>query len=247
MSYSDSINYFLKPLGLSELQGRVYLAALELGEAKMQDLAKKSGVNRTTIYTFIDDLKERGFITETKRGKRRIYSAIHPERFLQMQKVRTAELEKVLPELLAIHNVSRTKPRVTFYEGVEGVKEVYTDILRDKKEMLAYEDIEHLKGGLPQTFYEYFPAERAKKGISIKSISRDSQIAREFIKDNIRLLRETRFIKVKDFKTDINIYGNKIALIGLRSSPPFAVIIEDVSISETMRIVWKELWDRLKE
>ena len=34
------------------------LAALELGEATMQDLARKSKVKRTSIYNFIDKLKE---------------------------------------------------------------------------------------------------------------------------------------------------------------------------------------------
>ena len=241
----QNIRKLLVPLGLPTMQAEVYLATLELGEATIQAIAKKSGVNRSTIYTFIDEMKERGLLIETRKGKRRVYSALHPERLVQMQKMRTIALEKTLPELLAIHNQSRKKPKVTFYEEIEGIKDVYADMLRNKKEIFAYEDLEHLKEGLPQSFYDYFPPERAKKDIAIKSISRDSDVARSFVKDNIRLLRETRFIKADDFKTDINIYGNKVALMGLRSDPPFAVIIEDESVAHTMKTIWQKLWDRL--
>src|SRR3989344_1377678 len=92
----------LKTLGMNQLQARVYVAALELGESTMQALARKSGVNRSTIYTFIDDLKDRGFILETRKQKRNIYSAAHPERLVDMQKRRVGELERMLPELLAV-------------------------------------------------------------------------------------------------------------------------------------------------
>ena len=83
----------LKILGLNQMQGQVYVGALELGEATMQALARKSGVNRSTIYTFIDELKARGYILEAKKNKRRVYSAIHPEQLVEMQKSRVAELQ----------------------------------------------------------------------------------------------------------------------------------------------------------
>src|ERR1043166_4535348 len=107
----------LEALGLSEMQGKVYLAALELGEATMLALARKSGVNRSTIYTFIEDLEDRGFIQKAQKNKRFIYSAAHPETLVEMQKARAGQLERLLPELLAINNKSGKKPRVTFYEG----------------------------------------------------------------------------------------------------------------------------------
>jgi len=236
---------FFKTLGLTAMQAQVYVAALEMGEATMQALARKSGVNRSTIYTFIDDLKERGFILETRKRRRNIYIAAHPETLVEMQKARIQELKLMLPELLAINNKSGRKPRVTFYEGFAGVKEAYVDQLRTKKEIVAYEDLEGLIGELPKHISEWFPPERAKRDILIKSISRDGRIAREFTKRNRGLLRETKFINVPKFKTDINIYGDKVSLIDLQSGAPFAVIIENRNLAETMRTVWKQLWDKL--
>lgn len=239
-------NEMLSVLGMSPMQGKVYIAALELGEAGMQALSRKAGVNRSTIYTFIEDLKSRGYIQETKRGRRRVYSAAHPDLLLEKEKGRVAELERMLPELVAINNRSKHKPKVTFYEGLEGIETVYNDMLRDKKEIVAYEDLDNLKEGLSGKTFEWFPKERAKRDILIRSISRDTPLAREFSKRNIGLLRETKFLKTKEFRTDINIYGNKVALMDLRGTP-FAVLIENKDIAETLRTVWKELWDRLED
>ena len=242
MEISDNL---LKTLGMNAMQAQVYVAALELGEATMQALARKSGVNRSTIYTFIDDLKARGYILETHKKKRRVYGAIHPEQLVEMQKNRVGELQNALPELLAVYNKSGTKPRVTFYEGSQGIEDVYSDMLREKKEIVAYEDLEDLKGELPKRIFDWFPKERAHRDILIKTISRDVPFAREFSKRNRGLLRETKFITAPMFKTDINIYGDKVALMDLQGSSQFAVIIENHNLAETMRTVWQQLWDKL--
>lgn len=235
----------LNSLGLSEVQAAVYFAALELGGANMQELARKSGIKRTSIYNFIDDLKERGFITETIKKKRKVYSAVDPDQLVEIEKTRLSELERTLPELRAIQNKSRTKPRVAFYEGIEGIKEVYADMLKDKKEILAYEDLEHMSIALPKIFYDWFPPERARRGIPFKSILRDSSEARHLIQKNIRLLRQSKLLNTADWKTEINIYGDKVALMSFRSKMPFCVLIEDHDIAETLRTLWNELWKRL--
>ena len=46
----------LEAYGLNKKQAKVYLACLELGLATVQDLAKRSGVRRTTIYSLLDEL-----------------------------------------------------------------------------------------------------------------------------------------------------------------------------------------------
>ena len=54
-----------------------------------------------------------------------------------------------------------------------------------------------------------------------------------------------KFIKAEELKTEINIYGDKVAMMSFRSNPPFAVLIENKDIAETLRTAWQELWERL--
>lgn len=54
-----------------------------------------------------------------------------------------------------------------------------------------------------------------------------------------------KYINSGDLKTEVNIYGNKVALMSFRSFPPFAVLIEDEGIADTLRTAWKNLWLKL--
>ena len=69
----------LQNLGIQEKQAKVYLACLELGSATIQELAQKSKVKRTSIYNFLEELKNLGLITEIKEGKKLLLIPENPE------------------------------------------------------------------------------------------------------------------------------------------------------------------------
>jgi sugar-specific transcriptional regulator TrmB len=230
-------------LGLTPDQAQVYIAGLEMPQASVQDLSRLSGVKRTTIYSFIDELIENGFIVRKKKNKRYLYSSVHPRQLLELEKSRVKELaETTIPELEALFNEKKHKPSVLYFEGVSGIQEVYADMLKERKPILELEDLEAIKDVLPKSFFEYFPAERARRNITLKTISRDSKAGREFAKKNNPLLRETKFVEAAQWKTDINIYGNKVAIMSFRSAIPYCVLIEDENIAETLRTAWEMMW-----
>ena len=55
----------LKEFGLTSNESKTYLAALELGQTTVQELGKKAKIKRTTVYTTLEGLKQKG---ELKRG-----------------------------------------------------------------------------------------------------------------------------------------------------------------------------------
>lgn len=242
IKYSEKL---FQNLGLDEAQTKVYLAALELGQGTMQDLARKSGVKRTSIYNFIENLIQKRLIATSKKRGRTLYSAIHPQQLVEIEKSRLEELNRTLPELLAIYNKPTTKPRVTFYEGIDGIKEVLFDMLKEKQPVSAFSDFKQMAESFGDYYFDVFPPERARRKIISRNIVPDTPKARELAEKDARYLRETKFLKVPDLKTEINIYGNKVALNSYSSTPPFAVIIEDQNIAETLRTVWQQLWERL--
>jgi len=237
----------MQTLGLSEQEIAVYLAALELGEANIQEISRKSCVKRTSIYNFIDTLKERQLLSEIKKGKRKLYSAVSPHHLVDEQKSKVASVERLIPQLLAIQNSVRNKPRVSFFEGVEGIKEIYKTTLRDKKIIYAWEDIDKTFDIMPAQFAKWYPAERAAMKIPARCIDRDTPLAREWTsKNDVRLARETRFIKSEESGTEINVFGDKVAFFRFDKAHPFGVVIEDKGIATAVRAAWQELWDRLE-
>jgi sugar-specific transcriptional regulator TrmB len=238
-------NQLIRCTGLAETPIRIYFATLELGQASIQQIAKKSAVKRTSIYNFLPILIQMGLILETSKKRRKVYSAMDPYQLFEHTKSKMNELESLLPELSALNNSHISKPRVTYYEGLEGTEEVYADMLHERKEIFAYEDLEHMKKAMRGSFFANWPSERAKRNIGFKSITRDSSVAREFNKQNIKLLRKAKFIQVEDLKTEINIYGDKVALMSFQTNPPFCVLIEDKNIAMTLKTMWQELWKKL--
>lgn len=235
----------MQTLGLSEAELAVYLATLELGQAQIQEISRKSGVKRTSIYNFIDNLLGWQLLSEIKKGKRKLYSAANPSHLLQMQKSRVVSMERLIPELLAINNSAHKKPKVSFHEGTVGVQEVYGTMLRDKQTIYAWEDLDRMLPALPD-FFKRYPVERSALNIPLRSIMRDTPLAREFVKkNNVKYSRDSRFINSEEFGTDIEIFGNKVAMFSFRKDFPFAVLIEDAGIAKTLKIAWQELWDRL--
>ncbi len=237
----------LKSLNLSTAQAAVYLAALELGQATIQGLSKKSGVPRASIYMFINELRERQFMTETKKGKRNLFSATGPERLVDIEQTRLHELKSVIPELSAIANIARIKPRVTFFEGIEGLKHVYPDVLTAKTDIIGFADFNTGPNVMGESYYtEYLMPARVKKGILFRAIVRDTPEARKFAKmrDN-RDLRETKFLPGDNVPTEMNVYDNKIVLFSFNRTKPFAVMIEDEALARTQRLLWQAAWDRL--
>jgi sugar-specific transcriptional regulator TrmB len=233
----------LQSLNFSPDETAVYLAALELGQASILAISKKSGVKRTTVYHLLERLLERGVLQETRSKKRNMYSAMHPKQLIELEKVRIKELETALPELMAVYNKSDNKPRVTFYNGVEGIKEALTDLLRVGKPMMGWADFS-FRQSILRDFFNEFAAERARKNIVYRAITRKTPEAGEWAKKNTGHLREMKFIESEPFNTETLVYGDHVMFLSYQKNA-FAVVIEDANVAATMRVSWQQLWDRL--
>lgn len=60
-----------------------------------------------------------------------MYTAISPELLIEIEKNKYEELQSSLPELLALMNPHATKPKITFYDGVDGLKNLIREVIRD--------------------------------------------------------------------------------------------------------------------
>lgn len=118
---------YLEEIGLSEKESQVYLALLAVESESIQDLAKRTGINRTTVYPVLETLEKKGLVSEVQKGKKVEYVAAPPERlesFVERQKVileeRAERLKDIIPQIKSIQRESGEKPIVKYFEGREG-------------------------------------------------------------------------------------------------------------------------------
>ena len=123
----------LKKLNLNEKEAKVYLAILEIGRGSVQSISRRADIKRPTTYIILEDLRSKGLVSLIKGAEKVIYTAESPEKILEEQTKKEKIIKENLPELLAIFNTKKEKPRVRFYEGEERIIDLYNEIFKSKK------------------------------------------------------------------------------------------------------------------
>lgn len=242
-----SLENNLKQLGLEEKEAKVYLAALELGPTNIQNLTKKSDIKRSTLYEIIRNLKEQGLLSEGIKGKRRIYTASEPENLKRKIKLKEQLLNDILPELKSISNIGFVKPKITFYEGPEELREIYQDTLRtNSKSSFWISPIQSITETVGEDFLNKYVEDRTKKGIWVKSIHITSKKAPyKYIDPQFheKTLREMRFSPIEiDISNTIAIWDDKVAIMSSQKEG-FGFIVESKEYANTMKIFHELLWN----
>lgn len=238
----------LKKFGLPDEEARIYIALLELGTAKVSEVAKKAKINRSNTYIILEALRKKELSHISDGKKIRSYNPAPPERLIQLLEERlkkNTELldvaHNILPELKSIYIGSGPKPKIRFYEGREGIKTVYEDTLTSSETIRAYASIENMHAALPNYFPEYYKR-RAAKGIHIRAIFPNTDEAKERITHNKEEERTALLVPKEEynFSSEINFYDNKIAFMSLREK--FGVIIESEELVNTLKKMFELSW-----
>ena len=108
----------LQQFGLSEKEARVYMALLEIGEASIGLITKKSGVKRTTVYDVIEELKVSSLVGMIKKEKKTLYFAEDPRSLEGKLEERKESLKRMLPELLSIANFKNQTSKLATFKAL---------------------------------------------------------------------------------------------------------------------------------
>lgn len=237
------LNNLLKDLGFHEKEAGIYLATLELGKTTILEIAKRSGIKRTTVYELLPNLENKGLINRTKEGKKFYFVAENPRTVAQVIKEHEKRFAEALPELMAMFNSQENKPKVFFYQGVTEVQRMYEDTLHEGKPLLNYTSIADLYQYLEKSWVDDYIKRRNKLGIKTRIIAVDSLEAQEWAASAPNELREMRLVpKTKQpFSADVHVYGNKVIITTYRNNL-FGLMIEDENIAAMQRMAFELMW-----
>jgi sugar-specific transcriptional regulator TrmB len=220
----------LQQIGLPRNETKIYLTLLELGSTSVGQITKSSGIHRRNVYDSLERLIKKGLVTYVIKDKIKYFEAVNPS---------------FLSNPLQIKKNSNTNENIAVvYEGINGVKSIFEDILNSKKENLvlgAHKPSQSIKN-----YLERFHKKRIKVGIKEKLLffnKSDMKRARSLSK--LRLTKVRFLPNNSGSKVAINIYGNKVAM--LMRSEPEGFIIKNEFVAENFREYFKLLWKNSKE
>lgn len=242
-------------LGLSPEETDIYLSLINSGPQSAGQLAKSTKVKRTYIYSVSAGLIKKGLISQTKKGKTTVFSAMSPDKLSSLvetkrQLIEQAEntLESIMPSLKEKFEAVDTRPVVTYYEGVEGIKKVYRDTLKEKREILALVETSEVDLNVYGWVTKEYVKERVKNDIKVRAIASSGSKIAIYTGLNKEELRETKVVSSEKFpfENEINIYGNKIAIINHKKGERLmGVIIDNKSVAETFRSWFELTWTKI--
>ena len=234
-------------LGLEEKEAKVYLASLPLGATTILKLSKLSGIKRTTIYEIIDSLERKGLMKKEIYGLKTLYAPEYPERLKNTLEIKRSLLTGLLPELEVKYHLKSTGSYIKYYEGLNGIKNVYDDLLKDLRPHDFYYAVSNTKEWQAldnDYFMKNHVEKRVNIGATINLLFVDSETAQQRKKternynENVRLLPKDANIHV-----DMVITPYKLVMFQLHE-PLVALVVENKTMINTQKKLFELLWNK---
>lgn len=248
----------LKKAGLSEAQIAVYACLLENGTMSPTELAKITGQSRENCYAITKKLVSLNLIEQTN-SRKASFRALNPSNLEVLAEKRrriVAKNEKYVKDnissLLDIFYANNEMPGARTLEGIEGVKEVFRDNLRVKKDIYFIRTTADkvLSGEKADHFLHNYRDQLPLLGIHTYALT---PVNREAIK-KVKTGRDEAinfhrtWMPEDDYTAPVEIqaYGDKIAMIAFGETE-MATIITSPVIAEAIRQILKLMMKHYRE
>lgn len=248
----------LETLGFNRKEVDVYLAVLQSGKVSASDIARKTGINRTTVYSVSKELMKKGVIREDLGKKTRYLVALPPSELTSLTEKEERRLleKKRMIENAIVQLEPLTKgaafaiPKITFIE-----EENLEQYLHKRNEDWANSIVEHdgiWWGFQDHTLVEHYEgwinwswAQPFQSTMHLQLLTNQSDIEQEMGKKYER--RKMKFWKQEpSFTGTLWINGDYLVLIFTHEHPHYLVEMHDKILSGNIRSVFKALWEFVK-
>lgn len=245
----------LTTAGLTPEEAKIYNLLATEGELTAGEIIQKTALKRGDCYNKLYSLENKKLIEEVYKHKKKHFRLENPELLEKMfdLKVRTIEEAKKnfhleLPEIVSHYNLFQNKPGVVFFEGLEGIKRVLNDTLinNPSKKLLTFSDVAGYAAYLKKWNTSYYAPERKKREIFEKVIIPNNPLALEYMRGyKSNEVTDILFIdhQLYPFKTEINIYDEKVSFVTFSPKGHIGVIVENKEIYETLKSTFNFTWD----
>lgn len=229
----------LQEIGLSNTESKVYLALLELGSALAGDITKKSEVNRTNVYDALERLIEKGLASYVISANRKVFEPVNPEKLKEILKEKQEKLNSVMNDLKSKYNQIKAKEEAMIFKGKKGIKSIFEDVLKEKKDLFAYGAESRFANMFP-AYQKYWNKKRAQLQINVKIIY-TKKVKKRKLQEKLRLLNMKFLPETYDFPSTIMIYGGKVVTI-VWTDLPFGFMIKSKDAAKSNMHFFNLLW-----
>ena len=252
---NEDISIF-EDIGLTELEAHVYRCMLQLGPRAAGTIAQRSGIKRGQTYNILERLTDMGLVQQYDNNNIKYYVASNPQSLMSLLEMREdaisqskQKLVKAIPILESLTPRLTQQTRVRFFHGPVGIIQLLDEMLKEDKDFLGFLDFKYsLNPCVTEQeiaiLYNKFVAKRVSKGLWFYAIANES--VESTAANSAAHLRKLKKVQGQLFPAEINIAGNKVAMMSLNGESVGA-LIENENIATLLRNVFWSFWGLLPD
>ncbi len=244
----------LKHFDCNASEAEIYVKCLEMGPSSVQEIARAMRKNRVTVHSSVVQLIDKGLITESRKGKRRLIVAEEPDVLYRLLQKKQSELEVIETNLDYVtkllyqaRSTDTARPTVKFYEGVDGFKKMLEESLDNKSgRVYVFTYVDIFSKVINPDYLENYFVRRAKKKIRTQLIFPPCDFADRVNKKASEYLIEVRLLPPElVWKSGFFSWDNKVALMSYTENKLTTTIIENEDIAYFVQsVMFKLTWQQ---
>lgn len=255
--WGDQLEKLFTAIGLTDKEARVYRVLLDGGDLSAAEIINRTHLKRGITYNILYKLEKDDLVVQTSKGKKTHFRPESPQKLYDLLERKKSQVDylsanfsQILPKLVSQYKLSVGRPTVNYYEGKEGLLEVFMDIYAPKKEPVYgaadIDKIEEFSGGYSE---KVLIPSRLKSKLSVKVILNRSLLAEKLHRMDKKQNRESiLFDKDKyPLPAEIESYQDKVAFMSFKKGEFIGIIVQNEDFAITLRSILRYLFDHLRQ
>ena len=241
------------PLDLPARDFAIFSLLNSLGALPAASVAARLSINRTTVFSALRRLIEKGFVFEIPSTHATLFSAVDPDQILEKSRREMAERERkfsaleVFTRQLSVQRGGGTlRPNFSYFEGENGVIALFEKSLTLGKNQKSFLTLEKIPCKILQYLMSDYIDQKKRNRVQSKVLLPFSKRAVKYATLDCFGNRETRFVpKDSGFETEIVIGEQSVVIFDFRG--PVGVLVESPAVANTLHTVFDLLWASAKK
>lgn len=241
----NNIRKTLEKIGLNDKEIKIYLTSLSIGQAPASLLGQRNNIVRSTAQYTCQSLADKWLMNVISKGNTFFYSPSEPEKLLSLVNREYDLVEKkfqatrvIMGDLKALMNPYAKLPKVKYFTGVDGIIEMYEDVLKEGKSVYWYFKVWDIHPKVLHYLNTRYLIERPKQWLEAFAIYNEDENYKKYFTKAPR-----NWVSVPEdifwFESCMQIYGNKVSYYSYFQDDVSWVIIENDHIAKSQMTLFK--------
>jgi len=244
----------LKSFGLNEKEAKVYLALLQLGKTTAYAVSTRSGLKKPTTYVILGQLVRKGFAFQIPRSRKHLFFAESPDKCFALAREKLSLAQESLPELMAAKKGESEKVNVSYFEGLEGIKEIYQKLIdrmkkrpEEERELVGF--YAHTRD-TPKELEEYWiklSGELKQSNILRKGLTPKDESLRWYFENAKKYSFDLLGLPTEKYNSNVSfeIYDKYVQIVSHRHLQ--GTLIENRDVAIALKQIFDMMWEAYKK